>query len=90
MVLKELRVKNPRVAVIAAGVSRLVSARTLQDHKFSVTVFEKSHGAGGRTATRRADPGLSFDHGAQYFSAPEPHFKAFIEKCVHQQGIVAE
>ena len=97
LVLKEVQLKNPRplrvptrcVAVIGAGVSGLVSARTLQDHEFSVTVFEKSHGPGGRTATRRADPGLSFDHGAQYFTAAESHFKAFVDECV-QQGIVAE
>jgi len=97
MILREVQVKNPRppripirrIAVIGAGVSGLVSARTLQDQEFSVTVFEKSHGPGGRTATRRADPGLSFDHGAQYFTAREAHFKAFIEECV-RHGIVAE
>ena len=83
------RIPIRRIAVIGAGVSGLVSARTLQDQEFSVTVFEKSHGPGGRTATRRADPGLSFDHGAQYFTARETHFKAFVEEGV-RQGIVAE
>lgn len=84
-----LRVSNPRVAVIGAGVSGLVSAKTLQEHELSVTVFEKSQGPGGRTATRRVSPDLSFDHGAQYFTAAESQFKTFVDECV-QQGIVAE
>jgi len=51
--------KVRRVAVIGAGVSGLTAARTLQDQGFEVTVFEKSSGPGGRTATRRVDPGMT-------------------------------
>jgi len=88
-VTRPWRTPIPRVAVIGAGVSGLIGARTLQDHGFEVTVFEKSRGPGGRTATRRADPGLSFDHGAQYFTARDPHFAQFVEAWI-EQGIVAE
>ncbi len=79
----------PRVAVVGAGLSGLICARTLQDHGFEVTVFEKSRGPGGRTATRRSETGLSFDHGAQYFTVRDPHFDRYVEAWV-QRGIVAE
>lgn len=62
------------IAVIGAGVSGLIAARTLQEHGFEATVFEKSRGLGGRVATRRSELGLSFDHGAQYFTVHDPHF----------------
>lgn len=62
-----------RVAVIGAGISGLTAARTLQDQGHLVEVFEKSRGKGGRAATRRAGD-LSFDHGAQYFTARDPSF----------------
>lgn len=51
--------------------SRLVAAG------FSVKVFEKSRGIGGRIATRRTADGLQFDHGAQYFTATTPAFQDF-------------
>ncbi len=89
MVARPRRLLNARVAVIGAGISGLTGARTLHDLGLEVTVFEKSRGPGGRTATRRADPGLSFDHGAQYFTARDPQFLRHVEAWI-QQGIVAE
>ncbi len=80
---------NPRVAVIGAGMSGLIGARTLAELGCEVTVFEKSRGLGGRAATRRADPALSFDHGAQYFTARDPHFIQHVATWI-EQGIVAE
>ncbi|MEL7311725.1 MAG: FAD-dependent oxidoreductase [Pseudomonadota bacterium] len=62
-----------RIAVIGAGISGLTVARALHDHNHDVSVFEKSRGPGGRTATRRRDP-YQFDHGAQYFTATDPRF----------------
>jgi predicted NAD/FAD-dependent oxidoreductase len=75
--------------VIGAGISGLIGARTLHDLGFEVTVFEKSRGPGGRTATRRANLGLRFDHNAQYFTARDPHFVRRVEAWI-EQGIVAE
>jgi photolyase PhrII len=83
------RAPPPRVAVVGAGVAGLTCARTLADHGFGVTVFDKGRGPGGRTATRRADPGLAFDHGAQYFTARDPHFVRFVEAWA-ERGVVAE
>ena len=78
-----------RVAVVGAGISGLICARRLQDHGFPVTIFEKSRSPSGRAATRRVEPSLSFDHGAQYFTVRDPVFAQSVEAWV-QQGIVAE
>ena len=63
-----------RIAVIGAGISGLIAARTLQDQGHRVTLFEKSRGPGGRAATRRSNA-LQFDHGAQYFTARNSAFQ---------------
>ncbi len=79
---------NPQsAAVIGAGISGLICARTLMDAGFSVQVFDKSRGVGGRMATRRADYGI-FDHGAQYFTARDPAFKQAVARWT-AQGLVA-
>ncbi|MCH2594508.1 MAG: FAD-dependent oxidoreductase [Pirellulales bacterium] len=77
-----------KVAVIGAGISGLVCARTLQDHGINVTVYEKSRGPGGRMSTRRTEEGLQFDHGAQYFTARDPRFRRYVDSWQHD-GIVA-
>lgn len=78
----------PRVGVVGAGVAGLACARTLADHGFDVTVFDKGRGPGGRTATRRVDPGLAFDHGAQYFTARHPDFARAVRTWLGR-GVVA-
>ena len=79
---------TPRVAVIGAGIAGLMAARTLHDHGFDVQVIDKSRGVGGRAATRRCDDNLSFDHGAQYFTARDPRFTRYVQSWI-QDGIVA-
>ena len=76
-----------RVAVVGAGLSGLMCARTLMDHGIDVIVFEKSRGAGGRMATRRAPEGLRFDHGAQYFTARDRRFQRYVTSWL-QDGFV--
>lgn len=53
------------VAILGAGSSGLAAAQTLREAGYSVTLFEKSRGVGGRAATRRRE-GFLYDHGAQY------------------------
>ncbi len=77
------------VAVIGAGISGLSAARTLQDHGVKVTAFDKSRGVGGRMSTRRGEGGVTFDHGAQYFTARDQHFKRHVESWI-EQGIVGQ
>ena len=69
-----------KIAIIGAGLTGITLARIVNSH-FTVTLFEKSRGVGGRMATRRSD-GFAFDHGAQFFSAKSPLFKEFIEPLI--------
>lgn len=75
-----------RVAMIGAGLSGLLLANALKE-KTRVTLFEKARGVGGRMSTRRAEP-FSFDHGAPFFTACTPAFRAFLEPFM-QAGVVA-
>lgn len=61
------------VAVIGAGMAGVVCARTLLQAGHRVTLLEKSHGCGGRMATRPTEFG-GFDHGAQYFTVRDARF----------------
>ncbi len=78
---------TPKIAVIGAGISGLICARTLSDHGCDVSVYEKSRGVGGRMSTRRIDDQWSFDHGAQYFTARDQRFKRYVHSWV-EDGIV--
>jgi len=76
-----------RIAIIGAGISGLVLARSLRDVA-EVVVFEKARGVGGRMSTRYADP-FYFDHGTQFFTARTSAFQAFLAPYI-AQGVVAE
>ena len=65
-----------KIAIIGAGLSGLVVAKTLGRHN-EIHIFEKSRGVGGRMSTRYADP-FQFDHGAQFFMARSQQFKEFL------------
>jgi renalase len=70
------------IAIIGAGISGLACARALSIAGHTVTVFDKGRGIGGRMATRRVDLAqgvVTFDHGAQYFTARDPEFAAALE-----------
>ncbi|TWU32014.1 Deoxyribodipyrimidine photo-lyase [Novipirellula artificiosorum] len=87
-VTRPLRDPMPKVAVIGAGMSGLMCARTLADHGCDVRVLEKSRGVAGRMSTRRAENNLSFDHGAQYFTARDERFKRYIQSWL-DDGLIA-
>ncbi|QDU69195.1 protoporphyrinogen oxidase [Planctomycetes bacterium Pla86] len=75
------------MAVIGAGIAGLAAARSLSRAGLSVVVFDKGRGPGGRTSTRRAEP-VSFDHGAQYFTARDERFRAAVATWT-EAGLVA-
>ncbi|WP_425613371.1 NAD(P)/FAD-dependent oxidoreductase [Anatilimnocola sp. NA78] len=68
------------VGIIGAGVAGLTCGRALQQAGIQVTLLEKSRGVGGRVATRRLESGVTFDHGAQYFTARDPAFQEQVDR----------
>lgn len=79
------------VAVVGAGMAGLSCARRLAESGMSVTVFDKSRGAGGRMATRRVEDAeqgsFGIDHGAQYFTAYTAGFQQAVAGWV-ADGVV--
>lgn len=67
------------VAIVGAGIAGLACATVLASQGVAVEVFDKGRRPGGRTATRRTPYG-SLDHGAQYFTASDPSFRAWTEE----------
>ncbi len=65
------------VIIIGAGISGLSARRTMKAQGYHVLTFEKSRGLGGRAATRRVD-GITFDLGAQFFSAKGPELQTLL------------
>lgn len=72
--------RNPRILVIGAGLAGLACARKLKDAGADLVVIEKSRGLGGRIATRRAEDGWRFDHGAQFVTARSEAFRALMQE----------
>ena len=80
---------TPKVAIIGAGIAGLTCANHLAQKNIHATLFEKSKGPGGRTSTRRVEPNLSFDHGAQYFTVRNPILQSFVNTW-ENLGVVSE
>jgi renalase len=74
--------------VVGAGISGLLAAKTLNEQGWTVTVLEKSHGVGGRMATRRVGEG-TFDHGAQFFTVRGERFANLVEGWL-RAGVATE
>jgi renalase len=77
---------NYDVVIVGAGLAGLMAANRLQAGGRDVLVLDKGRGVGGRLATRRIGPGQA-DHGAQFFTAREPEFAAFVAEW-KAQGLV--
>ncbi|NDB67355.1 MAG: FAD-binding protein [Methylocystaceae bacterium] len=78
--------RTKRIAIIGAGMAGLAAARLLREQGINCTVFEKSRGLGGRMATRRIKD-LTFDHGAQYFTARGERFRALVAQWQEQGDV---
>jgi len=69
---------NSDILIIGAGMAGLTCASDLAEAGRSVCVLDKGRGPGGRMAARCAEiegETVSFDHGAQYFTARDPLFE---------------
>lgn len=67
------------IVIIGGGMAGLSAATALASTGQSIIVLDKGRGPGGRMAARRveiAGETVSFDHGAQYFTARDPGFQA--------------
>lgn len=65
--------------IIGGGMAGLSAAAALASTGQAIIVLDKGRGPGGRMAARRVEIGgaeVSFDHGAQYFTARDPAFQA--------------
>ena len=65
--------------VLGSGVAGSTIANLLSK-KYSVHVFDKARGPGGRSSNKRLKKNLSFDHGAQYISPKSKKFTKLIKK----------
>ncbi|WDA41086.1 FAD-dependent oxidoreductase [Erythrobacter sp. BLCC-B19] len=69
------------ILIIGGGMAGLSAATALAASGQRITVLDKGRGPGGRMAARRVEIGgeqVSFDHGAQYFTARDPAFRAVV------------
>ncbi len=79
------------IVIVGGGMAGLSCAAALAAAGKAVRVFDKGRGPGGRMAARRAQIAgemVSFDHGAQYFTARDPAFCETV-KAWRQSGVVA-
>ena len=77
----------PHLAVIGSGIAGLSCATMLHRAGLEVSLFDKARSPGGRMSTRRGDD-WQCDHGAQYFTARHPEFRAEVARW--QQAGVAD
>ncbi|MEP0190603.1 MAG: FAD-dependent oxidoreductase [Erythrobacter sp.] len=79
------------ILIIGAGMAGLTCATQLAKVGRDVRLLDKGRGPGGRMASRRAQVAgetVSFDHGAQFFTARDPGFRSAV-KAWEAQGLVA-
>ncbi len=76
--------KTPtRIALLGTGMAAAAFYDRLSTQKdLEIDVFDKSRGIGGRLTTRYTET-HQFDHGAQFFTARTPAFKAFLRDTGH-------
>jgi renalase len=78
------------VGIIGAGLAGLTCARQLCDRGYTVKLFDKSRGIGGRVATRRvnqANQVIFVDHGLPFLTIQGEKTAALIEN-LRQEGVV--
>lgn len=77
-----------RIAIVGAGLAGLSCARALVTAGFAPVLLDKGRGVGGRLATRRAEGGLQFDHGAPKLNARDRDFAVVLDEA-EAAGVLA-
>ena len=67
--------------IIGSGISGATIANALSK-KYSLDVYDKARGAGGRSSNKKFKKKESFDHGVQYVSPKSSQFKKFINTLI--------
>jgi len=70
--------------VIGSGISGATIANLLSK-KYSVDLFDKARGPGGRSSFKRLGKAKGFDHGTQYISPKSAPFKKFIKELIKKK-----
>ena len=70
--------------IIGSGISGSTIANYLQ-RKYSIKVFDKARGVGGRSSFKRYKSKIGFDHGLQYLSPRSKEFKSFTQKMIKKR-----
>ena len=65
--------------IVGSGIAGSTIANLLSK-KYTVEIFDKARGPGGRAASRKYIKDLSFDHGLQYIAPKSKEFKKLINK----------
>tara|TARA_E500000178_G_scaffold61258_1_gene57928 strand:- start:1159 stop:2121 length:963 start_codon:yes stop_codon:yes gene_type:complete len=65
--------------ILGSGIAGSTIANILSK-KYSVHVFDKARGPGGRSSNKKFKNNLSFDHGVQYISPKSKLFAKYIQK----------
>ena len=63
--------------IVGSGIAGSTVANLLSK-KYSIEIFDKARGPGGRASNRRYKNNISFDHGLQYLSPKSDKFRKFI------------
>jgi renalase len=67
--------------IIGSGISGATIANIL-GKKYTLDVYDKARGAGGRSSNKKFNKSESFDHGVQYISPKSTQFKKFINNLI--------
>ena len=70
--------------VIGSGISGATIANLLSK-KYSVDLYDKARGLGGRSSFKRLDKTRGFDHGTQYYSPKSLKFKRFTNRLIEKR-----
>ena len=70
--------------IIGSGISGSKIANLLS-RKFTVQIFDKARGSGGRSSNKKFLNNLSFDHGVQYISPKDKNFKKEMKMLVRKK-----
>jgi renalase len=66
------------ICILGSGIAGSTIANLLSK-KYSIHVFDKARGPGGRSSNKRFKDKLSFDHGVQYIAPKSKEFKKFTQ-----------